>query len=346
MGFEFSDLTDAVKDAGEYIANDVVEQAVYVVSNAAVAVSPILGPGALAFGLLGGALPGLVRGERLSKAVATGIQYQALRAWNFIKAYAGGQPPEQAARTTAEGETRLIETFRKPSEVVIQDPNLRAEFERAKAAAAARGADLDEALTDANLSPEKLAQRLSAPGAPPAREDAVALSTNVAIGLPLYDPDWFDPGSGRFISDLDALRRLRAVARHRLAPPTTLAVLDRRIDAEQRRLGIPPPDVQTILNKTIDNVTSDELARVLQAAKDLAQPEPILDLIRGTYEQKLREEREAASRENIATQATLRARGRPSLFAELLTGAILTAPAWVPLLLLPALRERGARRRT
>ena len=340
MAFSFSDLTDFAGEAWDIVKEPLWDTALDAMSATVMVYGTILGPVGIPAVLAGAALPGLARGEPTDRAIATGLKYQGFRGLNFIlQRYGGDATSPQAAAEQAQ----LEESYAKPIERWGPDPNLRAEADRVKQLAAERGMDLDDALSSAEMTPEQLARRLST-ATEPVREDAAAMIANIQTGIPFYDPSWFDPGSGRFISDLDTLVKLRAIARHRLAPAHLLAVLDRRMAAEKRRLGVPPPDVQDILNRPFSQVTSEELARVLQAAKDLGQPEPILDFIRGNYEMKLEEER-IAERQTIRGTEAEAERNRPTFLQELVTATVLTAPAWVPIVLLPMLgRGRAGRR--
>ena len=343
MAFSLSDITDDVGDWISREAENLGETALDVASGVVLPVATVFGPVGIAIGAISIALPGLARGEELDTAIGSGVKYQMARAWGFLKGYVTTQDPEEAARQDRANVEKMRREFVEPVDRGLNDQELKAAYERARTEAQNSGQDLDEVLQRNGLTPEQLAPRLD-PNAQ--RHDAASVVANIHTHTALYNPDWFDPGSGRLISDLDTLVQLRAKARHRLAPPSVLAVLDRRIDAEQRRLGIPPPDVQAILNRPFSEVTSEELARVLQAAKDLGQPEPIIDFIRGNYEMKLEEERAAQQVVVIAAQDTER-RNRPSFLQELLTATILTSPAWVPLVLLPLLkvppRARGRR---
>ena len=111
--------------------------------------------------------------------------------------------------------------------------------------------DPDEGLRRVGADPEQLARRYArgvTACTDPARritcktvtleirEDVAAMAINAGLNDYLYNVDWFDPVSGRFITDFGRLTQLRDEAAKRPFPnPKQLAVLDRRIAAARMK---------------------------------------------------------------------------------------------------------------
>lgn len=141
---------------------------------------------------------------------------------------------------------------------------------------------------------------------PALREDVAAMALNAGLDEYAYDIDWFDPTTGKF----KAPDKLAAI-RENLA-----LAKGEGVDAKLAALD----DRISVYSKVYPRTGPLKPSRTgpLNPSRDLPP----------------------------GTRPGMNATDAPSLFSELLTGAILTAPAWVPLLLLPALAERRARRRT
>ena len=340
MAFALSDITDAVAFVAVKVGEGVWDTAVDAASASLLVYGSLLGPAGIPAILAGVALPGLARGEPTDRAIATGLKYQALRGLNFLKRYGASGDPQDAAKA-AEGRRKLEAEYEQPIMKWSVDPALKSEVERAKGAVTNAGIDLDAALAQGGLSPEKLAVRMGSG----AREDAAAMTVNILAHAPFYDPDWFDPGSGKFITDLDDLRSLRAIARSRFAPPNVIAVLDRRIDGAEQARGIAPPDIQTIVNSPWPAVTSGDLARVLASSRARGATPAVLVYVNDVYEQKLAEERSyaitnpaavaisvttaagdaAAVRQGTASPSA----ARPDVPLSLLAGAFVGLSTWL-----------------
>lgn len=304
-------------------------------------------------GALGFVLPGLARGEPLATAFAAETAYKLRRGVDELIKYVGGETDaerEQLYRElgltkeqigailtdiglgiperTAAGIDRYFDrTFRQPIKRFLEDESSVALVRAAAASAKAAGGGTDIELAVRGLTPEQLAARMGND----MREDAAATALNAAMGAPLYSADWFNPVTGEFVRDREQLQLLRAIARHRLADKDVLDLLDRRIGLpigplKMKRIPVGP-------QVPLASKSADELLIFLQDAERAGQAPKIVEALRRAYEDRRKLE---------ATPVRI-ARGdgpERSFFSELLTATFLTAPFWIPTILLPAIRAR------
>ena len=255
--------------------------------------------------------------------------------------------------------------FTKTAESVLKSPAVRSAVTDAKRWAAEAGTDLYRALERFGSAPEQASRSIKG------RPDAAVVAINALAGQHLYDIDWYDPVSGEPITDPVRLKELFAVARHRLASPEVLGELRRRylraaglpseiaapVRFRDRSLGalsrqckayIPEPaQLTTAADAHITFVAIEHCYGAETAAPFRARYASLL-----LDEDRAIEERERACRasgtcgpvEVAAPGMTLEGGGsspRARFLRELLVASVLTAPAWIVLLVLPALRGRG-----
>ena len=242
-----------------------------------------------------------------------------------------------------------------------------------------QGVPLIDTLRKAGVTPENLA-RGGGPGGSlqfvptsyprQAREDVMAFALNAGLNRYLYRSEWFRPTDGQFETDPFELERLRAIAIQQKADPESLALLNQRIAEYPIRAG-ESQDWRLV------GVTREEYPAYLEWARRQPEgrvyPPDVYDgvrLIETGVARAFRAE-EAGADDLRACQALPSLErcqpkpgaggSRPSdpLFepggifgaraSDLQTtplrmvasGAVATAPLWVPVLLLPWLRGRG-----
>ena len=250
-------------------------------------------------------LPGLARGETLSQAFVSETAYRLRTAADLALDYIGRMSEEERNKvfreigltsqqifdalakagidirnpTIEQIERALDVSFRDPVRKVLEDVPLVTTLRELSEYARDRAESPDAILETRGLTPEQLSIRLGGN----AREDAAASAINAAIGVPLYSADWFEPLTGKFITDITTLHNLRALARHRLESNERLDVLDRRIKVQQDRIDIEAAGG----GKDIRDMTTGELYALLQEAIRLNQAQPIIDAIQSMYDARL-----------------------------------------------------------
>jgi hypothetical protein len=244
--------------------------------------------------------------------------------------------------------------------------------------------NLDTELRKIGLSPEQFAARLTEvnkvaapfskfkPVSLEAREDVAAMALNTQLGVYVYDIDWFEPVTGKFITSPGKLRALRDDLAARGGSPQALEVLDNRIERTPlsvileripKRARLPPdPDAPAAFGLGLDDGDDVRAWRKWSAAFGSGATVPAYQTYKAWL---LTQGRDGASAATADLKLGLRnacragvidcppallelgvfpdmraASGESGIFSQLLRAALYTSPAWAPMLLLPWYHSR------